>query len=1427
MKKFILFFFAMVLSTVTGFAKDVVFDVTVNPGEAYTDDSGTKVAGPQSITINGVTIAESADSQWDAQYRIYKNHDFTVTSAVGAIAKIEFTCTASGDAKYGPGCFSAMEGYSYDGAIGTWVGEAEQVVFHAESNQVRATRIVVTLAEKEGEVDLDKVNIAAVNQADFVAGGKWYLLKQKRGGVSPVYDAGVGETMKRAANDKAVVAGMPASDAVDYLLRFIPASEGAYNIQFANGHYWASTMTTTEEDPGEYNVYNINGEATHIGINKFDMENIVDNNGAGNTLAFWESGEVTKLDGNNDWTVWEVEFVEKSEAAAELKALVDEYEAAFNANNVVVEVGEGIITSTDQFSSEYTDEEEGSLANLLDGDGSTFWHSTWHHGNDTPMHVHYLQVEFTEPISGAFELNMNRRVNNGGMCQNDNPVKMSVETSLDGEEFVLADEFDTPFTQSGAAPLVQATVNIPTPAKYLRFFADECNGGANRGYWHCGDFQLKPIVTPAPNAAYPEAAAAFAEALAAAKEAGANATGADVAALQAAYAAYLKGLQPAPEGPVYCTAAQIRENAEKGRFALLGVTATGDHYLNGEVGDHVSADGTLAGVRDPEANEIIYLVKSGDQYLIQREDTKQFFQIAAGQNIVLVDDATAATPFEIYGKDDEGYPTGGFDDLFSDLEQAYDDYMIRFKANGQWLNTQGANSIGGLRGGTGAWSFQYVRYMGEHEVVTPEPTAVTFEIAENEDGTFTVTPSDPEALYFYNVYSEAIRNEWYYGANANDCVKVDVENYISEPDTETHKGVSKLEPASWLRAFYGAEYPYGDYQVVVVAIDQVGAGYAVAGDVFVHNYTYAAPVNPEPTFPEAGVAYKVKNLDSSLYLQLIDNAEQNVTLNAEPKQIFFTAVNGGWTISNEAGYVMGATSKGWNIGNTADAIVWTVEEVEGGYALKNEKGYLGFDTAAAGQMAFRDKNYATHHGVFNIWKFDEEEPQPIEPERTLNDVWNNIHTLLAEAEGIMEFNEVTLTYDGDGYFADFTSPIVGKVGYKKHDDVWAVCDGVDYVEAFVSYFTTAEEAEEYLADFGGIAALEEILKNVISDYNEAEVALPEAGKTYVIRNQSGNLYDEDRYSYAFYLNDGALSTTKFANAIAAEHMWTCAGPVEYSYFDNDLNVFTDTRYQFYNAKDNDEYFAWKRVDTDASKADTKWYLTGKNLDGSASPVYGTIAMHTYADNNQFRLLVIDMRDGAQQHANGHCWGNTFSDWYWFEEVEVPISEWDGEAPVVTVVAPETVKVTFTDANTVEASNYGVLGAIFDESGDAYALAFNDLFGDETVEFAGDHAILHFKKISDLNAELAGAAHGVAAKIGAGANADVKGKILIASRSFKIDGEALYNELIVADYDFSNGQVTNIETIALDSNVKVFDLQGRRVVLPAKGLVIANGKKVVK
>ena len=101
--------------------------------------------GADQMEKDGITIATTSGGLKAAQYRFAKGSVTTVSSAIGNIMKIEFTCSASGTEKYGPGCFAAQTGYSYEGNVGTWTGSAASVEFTAETNQVRATKIVVTV----------------------------------------------------------------------------------------------------------------------------------------------------------------------------------------------------------------------------------------------------------------------------------------------------------------------------------------------------------------------------------------------------------------------------------------------------------------------------------------------------------------------------------------------------------------------------------------------------------------------------------------------------------------------------------------------------------------------------------------------------------------------------------------------------------------------------------------------------------------------------------------------------------------------------------------------------------------------------------------------------------------------------------------------------------------------------------------------------------------------------------------------------------------------------------------------------------------------------------------------------------------------------------------------------------------------------------
>lgn len=134
----------------------ITFDPDVDMGDATTDYNQ---AAAFKVSKNGVALAVTKGCIGTYNnanhYRIYKNETLTITSTVGNIVSVEFTCTANDDAKYGPGCFTVADGdYSYSGAVGTWTGSANEVVFTASTNQVRASQIVVKVATSTGVEDV-------------------------------------------------------------------------------------------------------------------------------------------------------------------------------------------------------------------------------------------------------------------------------------------------------------------------------------------------------------------------------------------------------------------------------------------------------------------------------------------------------------------------------------------------------------------------------------------------------------------------------------------------------------------------------------------------------------------------------------------------------------------------------------------------------------------------------------------------------------------------------------------------------------------------------------------------------------------------------------------------------------------------------------------------------------------------------------------------------------------------------------------------------------------------------------------------------------------------------------------------------------------------------------------------------------------------
>lgn len=133
---------------------ECVFQVEGTPveGDAIAFNVGSDTSTSTSITKSGVTIAQQSGSTAYTfartdNYRFYAG-TFTISSTANPIIKIEFTCTASGSASYGPGLLSASVGsYSVSEKVGTWSGNSASVLFTA-SGQVRCTQVIVTLSDE-------------------------------------------------------------------------------------------------------------------------------------------------------------------------------------------------------------------------------------------------------------------------------------------------------------------------------------------------------------------------------------------------------------------------------------------------------------------------------------------------------------------------------------------------------------------------------------------------------------------------------------------------------------------------------------------------------------------------------------------------------------------------------------------------------------------------------------------------------------------------------------------------------------------------------------------------------------------------------------------------------------------------------------------------------------------------------------------------------------------------------------------------------------------------------------------------------------------------------------------------------------------------------------------------------------------------------
>ena len=122
------------------------FDVTFIPGETVGSNSSANAADV--MVLDGVTISGTKAALAASTYRFAAGSKATVSSSVGNIKKVEFTCTGSYSQSYGPDQFYG-DGYTCQSGsnVGKWQGDAASFTLNTAS-QVRCTKIVVTIAEE-------------------------------------------------------------------------------------------------------------------------------------------------------------------------------------------------------------------------------------------------------------------------------------------------------------------------------------------------------------------------------------------------------------------------------------------------------------------------------------------------------------------------------------------------------------------------------------------------------------------------------------------------------------------------------------------------------------------------------------------------------------------------------------------------------------------------------------------------------------------------------------------------------------------------------------------------------------------------------------------------------------------------------------------------------------------------------------------------------------------------------------------------------------------------------------------------------------------------------------------------------------------------------------------------------------------------------
>lgn len=582
----------------------------------------------------------------------------------------------------------------------------------------------------------------------------------------------------------------------------------------------------------------------------------------------------------------------------------------------------------------------------------------------------------------------------------------------------------------------------------------------------------------------------------------------------------------------------------------------------------------------------------------------------------------------------------------------------------------------------------------------------------------------------------------------------------------------------------------------------------------------------------ASIRYK----DTDLYFsttEVSDHAETTYSLAAEPEYFIFTETeDGGYILQSESTgkYVGHGITNSWDFSN--DASVWYIDNLDGELTTirKNSDAGFGTDYAYAGAGVYTDKKKSD--GKIGYWYIEQKTAEP-EPKPEPN-TFMYVTADPANNAKVTELNTIKLTFDDDVFIMPAAQTFFGVNVVNSATGEEVAITALDYdaeagnvvnillsepVTELGTYSITIPEMYiwnskfDFADDNFGIGNGALYNPEFTLTYTVALDPRPQAGKVYTIRTEN------------FGINSGTYyvgpSETPSLNPVE----WICS-------------VDANGMYSF--TTENGEELRFRGW----AAGGTQWEITpmtdltdndmnaGKLPEEYINPE--AVVMRGYHSDGRFIYLNVNLNTGKYDHgANLYApWNSSYTAFFVFEEVPEP-TEWTGNINVPTSAATVDelldYNVEFEGASNLDVSDYGLLAAVFDNSGDVYAVAFvgkdYEQFG--SVETSKSTFTIHFEKVADITSELKEA---VVKKIG-GFVEPTQGvaTVYVCPKSFVFDGKT-YGESLCYTYEVAgNGVATGIEGINADnSNAEIYDLQGRRVMAPVKGnLYIQNGKKVMK